>query len=276
MLGEWTWAWKQFHPYPFPFARFEWSWPLCVHFGCSVVSDSVTPWTVAHQGPCPWNSPGKNTGVGSQSLLQGIFLIHGSNPHLLHCRQVLYHLSHQGGPGTFYIKRKTMDIDSCLQNSSSHHPLICQLWLLCVNFCFFWLSNPPFNSSFHLWMVTLAPTHSLLTIIVDLSWINFHSLLHVSFVYFPPIPLHNDTCLCREETHVFSLPRRIDHLLVQDQLAQSALSWHPLPLSATVQYWSSTLLDTEDTKMSKTTIPALGGNLQSGGRERTANKKIYQ
>lgn len=69
---------------------------------------------------------------------------------------------------------------------------------------------------------------------VDLSWIDFHSL-HMSFVCFPPIPLHSDTCLCRKETHVFSLPRRIDHLLVQDQLAQSALSWQLLPLSATVQ-----------------------------------------
>ena len=38
---------------------------------------------------CPWNSPGKNTGVGSHSLLQG------SNPGLLHFRQILYHLSHQ-------------------------------------------------------------------------------------------------------------------------------------------------------------------------------------
>ena len=84
----------------------------------------------------------KNTGVGTHSLLQGIFLTHGSNPPLLHCRQVLYHLTHQGDPATFYIKRQTMDIDSCLENSSSHHPLICQLWLLCVNFCFFWLSNP--------------------------------------------------------------------------------------------------------------------------------------
>ena len=33
-----------------------------------------------------WNSPGKNTGVGSQSLLQGIFLTQGSNPGLPHCR----------------------------------------------------------------------------------------------------------------------------------------------------------------------------------------------
>ena len=44
---------------------------------------------------CPWNSPGKNTGVSSHALLQGIFLTQGSNPGLLHCRQVLYHLSHQ-------------------------------------------------------------------------------------------------------------------------------------------------------------------------------------
>ena len=44
------------------------------------------------------DSPGKNTGVGSHSLLQGIFPTRGSNPGLLHCRQILYHLSHQGSP----------------------------------------------------------------------------------------------------------------------------------------------------------------------------------
>ena len=47
---------------------------------------------------CPWESPGKNAGVGSLSLLQGIFPNQGSNPGLLHCRQILYHLSHQGSP----------------------------------------------------------------------------------------------------------------------------------------------------------------------------------
>ena len=47
---------------------------------------------------CPWNSPDKNTGVGSHSLLQGIFLTQGLNTGLLHCRQILYHLSHQGSP----------------------------------------------------------------------------------------------------------------------------------------------------------------------------------
>ena len=40
-------------------------------------------------------SPGKNTGVGCHALLQGIFPTQGSNPGLPHCRQILYHLSHQ-------------------------------------------------------------------------------------------------------------------------------------------------------------------------------------
>ena len=46
----------------------------------------------------PWNSPGQNNGVGSCSLLQGIFPIQGSNPCLPHCRQILYQLSHKGSP----------------------------------------------------------------------------------------------------------------------------------------------------------------------------------
>ena len=42
------------------------------------------------------DSPGKNTGVGCHALLQGIFPTQGSNPGLPHCRQIFYHLSHQG------------------------------------------------------------------------------------------------------------------------------------------------------------------------------------
>ena len=41
----------------------------------------------------------ERTGVDSHSLLQGIFLTQGSTWGLLHCRQILYHLSHQGSPG---------------------------------------------------------------------------------------------------------------------------------------------------------------------------------
>ena len=44
------------------------------------------------------DSSGSNTGVNSHALLQGIFPTQGSNPHLLHCRWILYHLSHQRTP----------------------------------------------------------------------------------------------------------------------------------------------------------------------------------
>ena len=40
---------------------------------------------------CPWNSRSKNTGVSGHSLLQGIFLMQGSNLAFLHCRQILNH-----------------------------------------------------------------------------------------------------------------------------------------------------------------------------------------
>ena len=58
----------------------------------SVVSDSLRP----HGLYSPWNSPGLNTGVGSLSLLQGIFPIQESNQGLLHCRRILYRLSYEG------------------------------------------------------------------------------------------------------------------------------------------------------------------------------------
>ena len=46
----------------------------------------------------PWNPPGQNIGVGSLSLLHGIVPTQGWNPGLLHCRQILYQLSHKGSP----------------------------------------------------------------------------------------------------------------------------------------------------------------------------------
>ena len=68
----------------------EWVWSE----SHSVVSDSLWP----HGLYSPWNSPGQNTGVGSLSLLQEIFPTQGLNPGLLHCRQILYQLSHKRSP----------------------------------------------------------------------------------------------------------------------------------------------------------------------------------
>ena len=53
---------------------------------------------MTHRLLSPRNSLGKNTGVGCHSLLQGIFLNQGSNPGLPPCRQIPYHVSHQGSP----------------------------------------------------------------------------------------------------------------------------------------------------------------------------------
>ena len=56
---------------------------------------------------CPWDSPGKNTGVGCHALLQRIFPTQGSNPGLLHCRQILSHMSCKEVPPTFEVDAKT-------------------------------------------------------------------------------------------------------------------------------------------------------------------------
>ena len=64
---------------------------------CIVVSTSLWP----HGLYGPWNS-GQNTGVGSLSLLQGIFPTQGSNPVFTYCRQILYQLSHNRSPYTSF------------------------------------------------------------------------------------------------------------------------------------------------------------------------------
>ena len=60
----------------------------------SVLSYSLQP----HGLYSSWNAPGQNTGVGSLSLLQGIFPTQGSNPGLPICGQILYQLKHKGSP----------------------------------------------------------------------------------------------------------------------------------------------------------------------------------
>ena len=84
----------------------------------SVMSDSLQP----HGLYSPWNYLGQNTGVGGLSLLQGIFPTQGLNPGLLHCRQILYHLSHQGSPLTL------TSLDKCLFSE-------CIKSLLCMRVC---------------------------------------------------------------------------------------------------------------------------------------------
>ena len=85
-----------------------------VMYGCeksesesrSVLSDSLWP----HGLYSPWKSLGQNPGVGSLSLLQGIFPTQGSNPGLLHSRQILYQLSHKESQRMWELDRKESSV----------------------------------------------------------------------------------------------------------------------------------------------------------------------
>ena len=71
-----------------------------------------------------WNFPGKRTGVGCYFLLQGIFLTQPWNPGLPHCRQTLYHLSHQFS---------SVQSLSCVQLFASPWTTACQASLSITN-----------------------------------------------------------------------------------------------------------------------------------------------
>ena len=88
---------------------------------CSVVSNSLQACGLYS----PWNFPGQNTGVGSLSLLQGVVPTQGSNTGLLHCRQILYQLSHQGSPISFLeLPRNDQNLAGLEQQKST----LSQFW----------------------------------------------------------------------------------------------------------------------------------------------------
>ena len=71
----------------------------CAMFSHSVMSNSSWPHGLyPTRLLCPWDFPGKNTGVGFHFLLQWTFLTRELNWGLLHRRRILYQLSYQGSP----------------------------------------------------------------------------------------------------------------------------------------------------------------------------------
>ena len=86
---------------------------LCLIF-CNPMDCSM-PGSSAHG-----DSPGKNTGVGCHSLLQGIFSTQGSNPDLTHCKQILYLLSHQGSPLNTVLVLKLLKRQLEMQRDYNH------------------------------------------------------------------------------------------------------------------------------------------------------------
>ena len=88
---------------------------LCVYVHSEwvkVAQSCLTLWP--HGLYSPWNSLGQNTGVGSLSLLQGIFPTQGSKPGLRHCRCIFYQLSHKGRPYVYKHIYKHGYLSTCL------------------------------------------------------------------------------------------------------------------------------------------------------------------
>ena len=112
-------------------------------FSCSAVSDSFQPYRVQPARLlCPWDFPGKNTGVGHHFLLQGIFPTQGLNLGLLHCRPILYRLSYKGSKPLCdgYQGAKCQAKTTVLSSPASlflygFHPILLLLLLLLLQSC---------------------------------------------------------------------------------------------------------------------------------------------
>ena len=118
---------------------------------CSVVSDSLRP----HGLYSPWNSLGQNTGVGSLPGISRDLPKPGIKPGLLHCRRILYQLSHKGS------KRKQTDPLHSFRDSSVP-PLIIHGWkcLFCSS-TIVWSDEGPFVPSKRLLILTILFLNTL-------------------------------------------------------------------------------------------------------------------
>ena len=107
----------------------------------AVLSDSVTPWTVAcssrlSMGLCPRNFPGKNTGVGCHILLQEIFPTQGFNTRilsLLHWQADSLPLYHLGSPKCYHLLSKKKKKKNYYKPSRESRTLIADIFRVCAS-----------------------------------------------------------------------------------------------------------------------------------------------
>ena len=123
----------------------------------SVVSSFLWPYWLYS----PWNSPGQNTGVGSLSLLQGIFPTQGSNPSLPPCRQILYQLIYIAYKCFSYIwfcfnpfkSVPGRKFEDCLWNDHLYYSRLYSIIILCVYKCVCERETERENEQIWLWHV---------------------------------------------------------------------------------------------------------------------------
>ena len=163
----------------------------------------------------PWNSPGQNTGVGSFSLLQGIFPTQGLNPGLPHCRWILYQLSYQGSPTPHKARQFTQ-----LQTV---HPRASPTELPCLQF------PPSAPMSIYQHHIPLSKVIFIATSVTNMLWIplaDIHHSCHWGHICSTQLHALPHFLKCRDH-HTFihcSLRRKTNtiwyHLYVESKL------WH--------------------------------------------------
>ena len=127
----------------------------------------ATLWTVARQAPLSMGFPRQEYWSGLPCLLQGIFQTQGSNLGLLHCRQIIYYLSHHGSPCISLLANKLIVNFSKIMKvflfflsfSSSHFPDFHSLSLIFSPFPLVSFVNPSKNKGHLLYGICPEITH---------------------------------------------------------------------------------------------------------------------
>ena len=91
---------------------------------------------------CPWNFLGKDTKVGSHSLLHGIFLNQGMNLGLPRCRQILYLQNHQGSPLSIWARHPRMWSQVGLRKEASLRTKLMEVMEFQLSYFKFWKMMP--------------------------------------------------------------------------------------------------------------------------------------
>ena len=112
--------------------------------------------------PCPWDFPGKSTGVGCHFLLQEVFPTNGLNLGLPHCKQTLYCLSHQG---------------SYMLSQVSESSLF--LWLNCILLCMHCLYGSPWNGHLDCFYVLAIVNNAAVRVHMSLKDNHFNSFGYI-------------------------------------------------------------------------------------------------
>ena len=123
------------------------------------VSDSLPP----HGSFCPWKTPGKNTGGGSHSVLQGIFLTQGSNPDLLYCSRFFTICATREAPILPYdpaIPQLGTYFEKTVIQEETRSPVFLTTALLTVARRWHQAKCPPTDEQMEMWYICVVEYHS--------------------------------------------------------------------------------------------------------------------